>query len=249
MNTRIEVSAKWLGVSVVVLGGIFALVFGYWYPPPYFRIEGADRVFYVMVAAQLVLGPLLMLILFKPGKKGLWIDMTVISILQVAALYWGLSILYRDRPLFMVYAVDRFNVLAARDIDPMAVRSAGFLERKPGRGPLPLVAVMPTDPGQREELLMATLFRGEDDIERRPEYWSDYSERLPEVLASASTLEQLVGLNPELTAAIERSLQQHDLGRGQVLFAPVRGVHGDFAVMLNRENGVILGAFEIATWF
>jgi hypothetical protein len=249
MNTRIRASATLLGVSLLALAGLFALVYGYWYPPPYFRIQGADRVFYVMVAAQLVLGPLLMLILFKPGKKGLWIDMTVISILQLAALAWGLTLLYQDRPLFMVYAVDRFNVLAARDIDPAAVSSAGFLERRPGRGPLTLVAVMPTDPGQREELLMATMFRGEDDIERRPEYWSDYGERLPEVLASTSTLEQLVGVNPELAAAVERSLQTHELGREQVLFAPIRGVHSDFAIMLDRQSGAILDAFEIATWF
>lgn len=248
MNKRARLGLALLGASLAVIGFVYALLVAFWYPPPYFRVEGADRVFYFMAAALLVLGPLLTVYLFKPGKKGLWLDMTVVALLQAAALGWALNVLYQDRPWFVVFAVDRFSVLAARDVDFTEIRDARYLQ-KPRRGPWMITARMPLDQQEYEALMEATMFRGEADIEQRPRYWGDYVQGRDAVVAQGSTREEVLATNPGAAQALDQALAASGLVPEQVVFVPTRGVHADFALMLDRSNGKVIDAVEIAVWF
>lgn len=56
-----------------------------------------------MVFVDLVLGPGLTLIVFKPGKPSLKMDMTVILLIQLSALSWGVYNAWSVHPKMTVY--------------------------------------------------------------------------------------------------------------------------------------------------
>jgi len=93
------------------------LVFRLWYPAPLHDAQGVTNIFLMLLLVDVVLGPLLTLLVYKVGKKSLITDLAVIACLQMAALGYGLWTVAEGRPAWIVYNVDRFDVVAAVDID------------------------------------------------------------------------------------------------------------------------------------
>ena len=93
-----------LALSATIVGIACAAIFFIWYPRPYFEATGAWHVLRVLIGVDLVLGPLLTLIVFKPGKWGLKFDLCAIALVQLAALIYGLTTIYEERPYFTVFA-------------------------------------------------------------------------------------------------------------------------------------------------
>ena len=228
-------------VSAVVLGGILAVVYIIWYPTPYDRIQGIHRVTWILVAVQLALGPVLTAVLYKKGKKGLKIDLTVVVALQVFALGYGTVALYLERPWFTVFADDHFRVLARREVDMAAIDDARFLAG-PRAGPVMVIANMPGDPGEAQRLLEEILFEDQPGLAQRPRYWSGYAEGLDQVLARARTLGELRAGRPHAAPEIDRlpaGLSRN--GNGLVKYR-------DFAAVLDPENGAMLAAVATNPW-
>ena len=115
--SRWKAASIHLSISVAIGLIVGALLFGVWYPPPFFHAAGADQLVLLLVSVDIVLGPLLTLVVFKSGKRGLKFDLTLIAVVQSVALVYGLSIVLRSRPVFLVAAVDRFSLVSAVDID------------------------------------------------------------------------------------------------------------------------------------
>ena len=103
--SRWKAAAIHLSISAAIGLVVGALLLLVWYPPPYFHAAGADQLVLLLVGVDLVLGPLLTLILFRSGKKGLKFDLAMIAVLQTTALVYGLSVVLQSRPVFLVSAV------------------------------------------------------------------------------------------------------------------------------------------------
>ena len=72
----------------------------------------------------MALGPLLTLVVFKSGKRGMKFDLAVIGLVQLAALIYGAHIVFLARPAFIVFVKDRFEMVAVVDLDPAEVAKA-----------------------------------------------------------------------------------------------------------------------------
>jgi len=236
-----------LWISAFLLGAILALVYLVWYPYPYSRIQGIDRITWILVAVQLALGPLLTAIVYRKGKKTLKLDLAVITALQLFAMGYGTVALYLERPWFMVYAVDRFSVLARRDVDSAAIADGRFSD-KPWIGPVMVIANMPTDAGERQRLLEETLFERKPELERRPRYWSDYAEGFDQLATRARTLAELRAARPATELQIDRVIRGSGSAGFGLVWVPVRGKYRDFALVLERDSGAVLDAIATNPW-
>jgi hypothetical protein len=105
-----------VAVSACVLATLFVWVVTFLYPQPLLQLQGGSKIVGLLVLVDVVLGPLMTLIVFKPGKKSLKFDMAVIIVVQLAAFIYGVSALYSQRPVFIVYVYDRFVVVTAADL-------------------------------------------------------------------------------------------------------------------------------------
>ena len=107
---RYQAFAVHITIAAVVLTSTLGSLVFLFYPDFYFHAEGVWSATRIVIMVDLVLGPLLTLIVFKPGKKGLKFDLALIATVQISALIYGIYILYSERPAYLVFSIDRFEV-------------------------------------------------------------------------------------------------------------------------------------------
>ncbi|MEO0998187.1 MAG: TfpX/TfpZ family type IV pilin accessory protein [Pseudomonadota bacterium] len=205
-------------ISAAVVGVALAVIYFVWYPDPYFRIIGTWEVVRVMVGVDLVLGPLLTLIFYKPGKPKIRLDLSIIAVVQLAALIYALTTIYKERPAYLVFAVDRLNLLADRDVErdrvPEQILAAA------GAGPLRVVARLPEDPVERSELMFSTLAGGKD-IEQLPRYWVSWEQGSDDPRQRLNDVAALREAPAAAVAELDALLARTGLADADVAFLPV----------------------------
>jgi|SRR5690554_22100 len=118
MQTKLKAFSIHLSISALIALCVVALVFFIWYPAPLHTAVGVTGVFLILLAVDVVLGPLLTLLVYKPGKKTLVMDLTVIALLQLSALGYGLYTVAEGRPAWLVFGGQHFELVRKVDIEP-----------------------------------------------------------------------------------------------------------------------------------
>ncbi|NTV87211.1 MAG: pilus assembly protein, partial [Burkholderiaceae bacterium] len=115
---RARAAAVHLCISLLVAGVAAGLVFGLWYPYPYREISGGRELFLLVVAVDVVLGPLVTFVVFNRTKprKELVRDLALVGLMQLAGLAYGLWTVHEARPVHLVFEIDRFRAVHAVDV-------------------------------------------------------------------------------------------------------------------------------------
>ena len=234
-----------LSASATIVGIVCALIFFAWYPSPYFEIVGAGSVLKVLIGVDLIVGPLLTLILYRPNKPGLVFDLSFIALVQLTALIYGTTVIYQERPYYVVFAIDRFEVIARNEIDPAAI-PYDSLREKPFIGPIVTVALFPESEEERQKLLTDVL-EGKPDLERRPEYWDVYAQHTDSILARATPLAQLADEHPDARDRINAFVQSRQ-DADDLIGVPVVGKKGAFCFVLNKTTALPVGFIDFDPW-
>ncbi len=116
-----------LGVSTTIFVVLSYLIILHWYPDYYFFLDGGIRAIATIFLVDVVLGPGLTLLVFKPGKKSLKFDMSVILSVQLLALTWGVNSVYTERSATTVFYQGKFTCISRPDAGEinLAVIEAG----------------------------------------------------------------------------------------------------------------------------
>lgn len=235
---RYTAFATHLVISLVVFLSFLLLMLAYWYPSPFFFLQGGTQVLKILVGVDVILGPIITLIIFVPKKKGLKFDIAVISILQIAALLYGANIIYDERPVFSVFAVDRFVVVGIHDIDAKKLpKEYGDISRS---GPIAVYAKFPDDIHERKKIMLEALSGGKD-IEFRPEtyrplldYWDKAKEK--------SIKYELVD-NDQNRSVLKKFFQGKN--REDFVLFPIYGRFNQVVAVFHSKTGKLEGSINI----
>lgn len=138
-------------VSAVVATSAAILVFGLWFPFPYRELAGGRDLFLIVVTVDVICGPLLTAVLYNPlkSRRELVFDLTLVALIQLAALVYGLYQVAQSRPVYLVFEVDRFHAVTAADIQPGALKpELGGLHVLSWVGPRTIGVRDPRDPNE-----------------------------------------------------------------------------------------------------
>lgn len=103
-------------LATLVAAGLLGTVAAQqWYPGFLFATDGGWQGLRLLLAVALISGPLLTLVVFRRGKKGLAGDLTWILVLQLLAFGAGARTLWQERPLALVYADGAFHTTSRDD--------------------------------------------------------------------------------------------------------------------------------------
>lgn len=245
---RWKAAALHLSLSALFVSIIASLVLGLWYPPPYFSAAGANRLMSLLAGVQLALGPLLTLIVFRAGKRGLRFDLACIGLLQVIALTYGLLVVLESRPVFLVGAVDRFVLVSANEIADadLAMGTEVDFSSRSWTGPRLVVAELPTDPTERSDLAFSAL--SGRDIQNLPKYYRDYARAGKVLLAKAKPLDELRERQPHFYHLISDWLTQSGRSNASVVWLPLQTRRDDLVMLLDASTAQPLRALAINPW-
>ena len=228
MPPRVRAFALHLAGSAVVIATLLVVVCVFWYPSPYFDYEGAIAPVRVLIGVDLVLGPLLTLLVFKPGKRLLWLDMTMIFLLQAAAFGYGTHALWSQRPLVVAFAVDSFVLVPAAELADSKWPD-WLLENRPLRGP----AVVYAEP-KGGDYAMKVMLEGAPDIHKLPEQYRPLEDNREAVLKRGVSLAELAKVS--VTAAEAVKTVPAELIES-TLALPLHGHLYSGTVLVDRSSG------------
>src|SRR6516165_9814928 len=162
--TRWKASLIHLGISATIGIGVIALMLLLWYPRPYFMAMGGDTLILILIGVDVVIGPLITLVVFDPKKKNLKFDLAVIATLQLCALVYGSHVMFVARPVYNVFVVDRFETIAANQVDDASQARIAAVEfaSLPLTGPKVIAVRQPDDQKRKADILFAALNGGPD---------------------------------------------------------------------------------------
>ena len=236
-----------LAISAMIVGIVFVLIFFFWYPRPYFEANGAWKVLRILVMVDLVMGPLLTLVLFKKGKPGLIVDLCLVAAVQLAALVYGVHVIYGERPYYLAFAVDRFEVIGKVEIDQAKLKYPE-LKNKPNKGPILVFADFPADKQERSKLLFETVMEGKPDLERRPEYYHPYTPNRDKVINKAKPLDELITKDETNQQKVEKFLRKQGGEQKDYFYLPLVGKNNDLALIIDKKTGLPVDGITADPW-
>jgi hypothetical protein len=172
--SRWSASGLHAAISFVVVGSIAVGAVLWWFPAGLWHLSGVQRLFGIMIGADMVLGPLLTLLVYRRGKPGLRLDLWVIALAQAAFLAYGVHTLWLNRPLVLAGSQQAFALVFASELPadaPARMSKAGW-PRFHRYGPW-LVGVDLSSPIAREEFLFAYM-AGSGGPLRDPDLYTPY---------------------------------------------------------------------------
>ncbi|WP_312592388.1 TfpX/TfpZ family type IV pilin accessory protein [Stutzerimonas nitrititolerans] len=243
MPARLKAFLLHLAASALVALLALLLVFKLWYPTPLHAALGVTHIFLLLLLVDVVLGPLLTLLVYKVGKKTLIMDLAVIACLQMAALGYGLWTVAEGRPAWIVYNVDRFDVVTVVDIDTRQLNEALAQYRNaPWNGPKWVGAIKPDDPERNNNILFEAV-QGGSDIAQRPNLYLPLTEMAEAMRQRAQPLGKLNDFND--AAAVRDALQSWPSAAAWV---PLMARAKPMVVLLGENKSEVIAIVELAPW-
>jgi hypothetical protein len=227
------------------------LVFGVWYPTPFHEITGGRTLFLILMAVDVVCGPVLTLVLFDPAKSRFkWrLDLALIVLTQLAALAYGLNQVAAARPVFVAFEGDRFRLVQALDVDTSRLKEApeGLQSLSLG-GPRVLGVKLSssTDPDYLSSVQLS--IQGLHPA-FRPSRWRPYEEQASTVQQALQSMATLREKNPEGLSVLHAALSTAGLKDEDAGYLPlVREEITDWVALVRRSDGQPFAYLHLDGW-
>jgi len=239
-----------LVISAAIATAVLALMLLIWYPNPLFSAVAGQQVLLILLGVDVTLGPLVTLIIFNPlkSRKALTFDLTVIAILQIAALIYGMSVVSHARPVFLVFSKDSFDLVTANMLSDDDIAKAEYPQFRslPLTGPVYVYSEMPSDTKKRNEVVLSS-FSGKD-LPQYPQYYTPYSEHMTAAGRVARPLAELRKLNPDRSAEIDKAVRDSGRPEEGLGYLPLHAKYKDLTVLVGKGDGQTMVLLPMRPW-
>jgi len=226
-----------LGLTLLLAAAAATLIFFVWFPAPFGKMAGGTGLFELVVGCDIVLGPLMSLIIYNRSKsrRALVFDYTLVGLLQIGAIIYGLWITEGTRPVYFAFVQDRFEVVTARDLRPAELAAA----KDPQYARVPLwgirdIAIF-VPPADADDALFQSLSGNEEA--QRPKFYVPFESQVHAIRARAKPLQELEKLHPEAKARIEAERAAAGIPEERLRFLPVRYNQTFWTAFIDTNTG------------
>lgn len=229
-----------LAISLILVLAVYFLIHFLWYPAPLFKATNTGKIFIMILLVDLVLGPLLTFIVYKKNKKTLRMDLTIIVLIQLSALGYGLYSVYEARPVLMAYIADRFELVRVNDI----IEDDEHEYNLPKLGPQ--YVYVDLERLNASEKLDSILKETEYNISpaQRPKFYNKFDLAKPLIVKNSQDVALLNNYNDSVK--VTNILKKYPLADS---FLPLKANAVDMTILIDRENqGKIIKIVDLRPW-
>lgn len=242
MSKRIKIFLSHLSISILIALLVMGLVFFVWYPAPLATAVGVTHIFLMVLAIDVIVGPLLGLLVYKEGKKSLKFDLTVIILIQISALLYGLYSIEQGRPAWLVYNVDRFELVRKNEIFEQNIKQAkSQFQQVPWFKPQFVATEFAQDVKQRNDDMFAEVFGGVS-LAQRPERYVTLTKVKDQIQKRAQKLELLEQYNDQ--TLVKKTLASYPQATA---YLPLKASSIDMTVLVS-QSGEVVKMVDLRPW-
>ena len=245
MSKRLKFFTGHLTVSILVALSALCVVFLLWYPVPLAKAAGVTSIFLMLMAIDMVIGPLFGWMVYKEGKKNLKIDLAVVIILQISAFCYGFYSIAQARPAWIVYTGLTFDAVRYNDIERKNIEQAeAQFQRASLFGPT-FVAIkndFNLTPQQRS-LWTQSAKREITSFSRYPAFYQDIQGAKSRMQSSAFPLFTLNQFNEP--AQVETVIKKYPQANA---WFGLTGFMQDMTVLINKDTGEVVKIVDLRPW-
>jgi hypothetical protein len=243
MSARLKAFAIHIAVSLIVALHILVLVFYFWYPQPLDAATGVTDIFLMMLAIDVIVGPIFTLLVYKVGKKTLKLDLAVIALLQICALSYGLWVVGQGRPVWMVYNVGRFDLVRLNDLDLRQITKAKTEYQQPSwLKPQWVAAVAPKNTIENNDITFEAVFAGVD-LPQRPNLYMPLTSQKIEMKKHLKPLKDLDSYNA--ASDIRQKIAAYPQADS---WLPLKALQKDMVVLLRQQDAHVIAVVDLKPW-
>ncbi|QLB60562.1 type IV pilin accessory protein [Acinetobacter indicus] len=244
MSKRLKFFLSHLLLSFLVALLVIGLVFFIWYPSPLATAVGVMHIFLMLLVIDVILGPLLGLLVYKEGKKTLKFDLSIIILIQIAALCYGVYSIEQGRPAWLVYNVDRFELVRKNElVDSNIQQAQPQFQQASWFKPQYVATEFAKDTQQRNDEMFAEVFSG-ISIAQRPERYVELTQAKTQIQQRALPLNELEQYNSK--AEVEKALAKYPNADA---WLPLKANAVDMVVLLNKETAEVIKIVDLRPWY
>ena len=223
-----------LFISLLIALLVVGLVFFIWYSSPLATAVGVTQIFLMMLVIDVIVGPILGLLVYKEGKKSLKFDLSIIIAIQIVALCYGVYSIAQGRPAWIVFNVDRFELIRKNEIVDQNVNHAQPQFQQPSWLKPQFVATeFAKNIEQRSDDMFAEVLGG-ISIAQRPERYVDFIQAKEQIQQRAQKLDLLQQYNKKTD--VRKILAKYPQA---TTFLPLKASVVDMTVLVDQNSNVI----------
>ena len=217
------------------------LVFKLWYPMPYREMLGVGSIFLLILVVDVVCGPLMTLVLANPGKsrREMKLDFSLVAIIQIAALVYGLHSVWVGRPVILAFETDRFLVVSANEIE------ADDLKLAPKNlQTLPLYGVQEVATrrakNNQEFLQSIDLSLAGSPPSLRPAWWEPISDQEAQIRERIKPVSELIERRQESASLLQNAIKESGYMEQDLTYLPLTSSKTkDWVALLNASLKIV----------
>jgi hypothetical protein len=225
-------------LATAVLASIAAaLIFLVWFPAPFQTMIGGTALFVLVVGCDLALGPLLSLVIYNSRKprRELITDYTIVGVLQIAALVYGVLVVADVRPAYVAFYKDRFEIVLAGDLRKKELEAATDPQYSKVGWTGPKLVGVTVAPKDAQDALFEAVIGNEEHL--RPRFYVPYDSIVERIGARAKPLDVLETDYPAIRPLLEAALKDVEVRREKLGWLPARSFRGFWTAVVDLETG------------
>ena len=241
LHFALRYALRHLFLSLGVALASAAVVFGLWYPAPYRQMLDVGHIYLLVLAVDVVCGPLLTLVLASPTKsrRERWLDFSLIGVIQLAALAYGMHSVWVARPVALVFEADRLVVVTANEVHTDALPKA-----PPGLRQLPWAGVLKA--GTRKPTSNAEFMRSVEQglagisTAVQPDWWLPWADAGDAMRTRVKPLTDLITRRPADAAKLQDAAQSAGHPAADLRYLPlVSSKTLDWVALLDGQMNMV----------
>lgn len=241
---RFKAACIHLAICALVGAVLSAMLWYVWYPAPLLQAVGGTHIFLMLLVIDVILGPLLTFVVFKPGKRSLRFDLVCIAVVQLLALTYGLVALFEGRPVYVVSLGHRFDLVLASEVSDAELATAG--KTLSWRGPEWVGVKISADAKERERIMFSAL--GGSDYGHFPQHHQPLAAMRDELLSKSKSTLELKILNAGKSLEIDEWMATRGASSYTTRFQGLKAKGQDMAVIMDAKTAKVIGIAPFKPW-
>jgi len=245
--TRLKAFALHFLISLLVFSLFIFVLLNLWFPEPFFSASGGIQGLKLVTLVDVVLGPLMTLVVFNPQKPKTELkrDLSIIFILQITALIWGVHTVYQQKPVAVVYFEDSLVTVPRKELLDGNPSSPQLQEIINNPGGFYYIEKPTTPEGMKK--LLDRVVTSKAPPHHQVDLYRDFENFFPLISKNSLDIEEIITQNPEMREQLAEKLGKDFENRDQYIYIPIKSKYRNIILIFTSsgtQKGYILAPYK-----